>query len=239
MPLLVHGLLHAAAAGAVDTDELTLAAEREVALVVEGELAAVVSTSDAPEAVPSRANLMAHARVLERLGEVATVAPMQFGVMVADHDELASSVEEQHDRVLAVLDRLDGQLEFRLRGRYEEDEVVREVVADDPRALRLRGDDSFDARMELGERIVTGIEARRDLDRAAVLERLTPHVTDVVVADVAEPLDAFSLSLLVATDHRGVFDEHLDELGEELKPRLGLELVGPVPPFSFADTSEA
>jgi hypothetical protein len=239
MPLLVHGLLGAAEAAEVDTDELTLAAEREIAVIVEGELAAAVSHTDSVEAVPSRANLMAHARVLEHLAEVATVAPMQFGVIVDDHDALASSVEEQHDRVLAVLERLEGHLEFRLRGRYEEDEVIREVVAGDPRAVRLRGKDSFDARMELGERIVAGIEARRDADRGHVLERLGPHVADVAVTEVAEPLDAFSLSLLVGTDHRAAFDEHLEALGSELAPRLRLELVGPVPPFSFADPSES
>lgn len=239
MALLVHGLLRAAEAPAVDTDGLTLAAEREIAVIVEGELAAAISETDSAEAVPSRANLMAHARVLEHLAEAATVAPMQFGVIVADHDHLASSVQEQHDRVLEVLERLDGHLEFRLRGRYEEDEVLREVVANDPRGVRLRGEGSFDARMELGERVVAGIEARREVDRAHVLERLTPHVADVVHTDVAEPLDAFSLSLLVATDHREIFDEHLDGLGAELAPRLGLELVGPVPPFSFADPSEA
>lgn len=237
MALLVHGLLGAAEATSVDTDDLALAAEREVALIVEGDLAAAVSRTDSPEAVPSRANLLAHARVLERLAEVATVAPMQFGVIVDDHDELARRVEEQHDRMLAVLDRLAGHLEFRLRGRYEEDEVVHEVLADDRRAARLRGDESFDARMELGERIVAGIEARRDADRAHVVERLTPYVADVAVTEVAEPLDAFALSLLVDADGGEAFDEHLEQLGTELAPRLHLELVGPVPPFSFAEGS--
>ena len=239
MPLLVHGLLDAAHAAAVDTDELTLAAEREVDVIVEGDLAAAVSATEALEAVPTRANLMAHARVLEQLAGVATVAPMQFGVIVADHNELARSVEEQHDRVVAVLDQLEGHVEFRLRGRYEQDEVVREVLADDPRAARLRGDDSFDARMELGERVVTGIEDRRDRDREHVLERLASHISDVAVADVTEPLDAFAVSLLVAVEHRDLFDEHLERLGVELAPRLGLELVGPVPPFSFAGAAEA
>ena len=238
MPLLVHGLLEAAVASQVDAEELTMAAEREVSLVQEGDLAAAVTETDSVEAVPTRANLMAHARILERLAEVATVAPMQFGVIVDDHDALAKSVEHQHDHVLDVLERLRGHLEFRLRGRYEEDEVVREVVTEDPKAARLRGADSIDARMELGERIVAGIEARRDIDRAQVLERLTPHVADVVIGDVAEPLDAFTFSVLISTEHREVFDEHLEALGEELSPRLALELVGPVPPFSFANASE-
>lgn len=238
MPLLVHGLLAAADGPATSADELARVAGRDIDLVVEGGLAAVVSETDDPEAMPSRANLMAHARVLEHLAAHLTVAPMQFGVVVADREALAASVREQEERVTHVLRRLEGHLEFRLRGRYDEDAVVHEVVASDPRAARLRGDDAFEARMELGERIVAGIEARRDVDRARIVERLTPHVADLVANDVAEPLDAFALSLLVHTGHREAFDDHLEELGVELAPRLALELVGPVPPFSFAATSE-
>lgn len=233
MPLLVHGLLPVADEPA-STDALTRAAGRDVDLLVEGDLVAVVSETDEPEAVPSRANLLAHARVLEHLAERATVAPMRFGVLVDDRRALADRVREQHDRMHTVLDRLRGQIEFRLRGTYDEDTIVAEIVAADPRAGRLRGRDDFDARMELGERIVAGIEARRDWDREHVVERLTPHVTDIAVTEVGEPLEAFALSLLVDDAHRETFDEHLEQLGTELAPRLALELVGPVPPFSFA-----
>lgn len=234
MPLLVHGVLAAQAAERLTRPALSEAAGVEVELVPDGRLAAVVSETDADEVLPSRANLTAHARVLECLVEQATVAPMRFGVVVADRARLRAHVEEQQDAYLDVLRRLQGHLELRLRGRYEQDEVVREVVAGDRRAARLRGRAELDARMELGERIVAGIEARRDTDRAHVLRRLGPHLADVAVAEVSEPLDAFALSLLVARTAMEAFDEALESLGAELLPTVHMELVGPVPPFSFA-----
>jgi hypothetical protein len=239
MPLLVHGVLDSASGERVSREELADAAGSAVDLVVDGALVAVVSEIDTPEAVPSRANLMAHTRVLERLAGTATVAPMRFGVVVAGREELEEQLEHRREHFLDVIHRLEGHLELRLRGRYEQDEVVREVVAADPRAARLRGSGSFDARMELGERVVAGIEARREVDRDLVLRRLAAHVADVAVSDVADPLDAFAVSLLVHEDDVAEFDAAVESLGVELSPTVRLELVGPVPPFSFAGIGEA
>lgn len=234
MPLLLHGVLAARDRDAITADELADDAPADVELVADGRLVAAVSPTDDLEAVPSRANLLGHARVVEHLGERATVAPMRFGVVVEDRDALVAGLRSRHDHLLEVLARLEGHREFRLRATYDEDAVVRAVLAEDPRAARLRGAEGFDARVELGERVVAGIEARRDADRARALEALEPHVADAVVEDVAEPLAAFALSLLVATDRQKDFDAALDGLGEELAPVIGLELVGPMPPFSFA-----
>ena len=235
MPLLLHGVLDASIAEGLPRAALREAAGRAVEVVPTGGLAAVVSHSEADEAVPSRANLMAHTRLLELLGERTTVAPMRFGVIAADHEAVRAELATRGSQLREVLQRLEGHLELRLRGRYEQDAVLREVLAGDRRAASLRGATSVEARMELGERIVAGIEARRDADRHQVLQRLEAHVADVVVGDVSEPLDAFSVSLLVARSATGDFEQELEAVGRESAPVLGLELVGPVPPFSFVD----
>jgi hypothetical protein len=238
MPLLVHGVVAASSDG-LDPAALTEAAGGEVDLVTAAGLVAMTSEIETDEAVPSRANLMAHARLLEALAEHATVAPMRFGVVVPDRSSLEAHLVERAEEFLAVLERIEGHLELRLRGRYDEAEVLRELVASDRRVARLRGSSSFDDRMELGERVVNGIAARRDADREHVLQRLSPYVTDVAVSEVAEPLDAFAVSLLVPRDGMGAFDEEIESLGVALSPTVQLELVGPVPPFSFAGTGDA
>jgi hypothetical protein len=238
MPLLVHGVVAASSDG-LDPATLAETAGAEVDLVTGEGLVAVTSEIETDEAVPSRANLMAHARLLEALAEHATVAPMRFGVVVPDRSSLEAHLAERAGAFHDVLERLEGHLELRLRGRYDEAEVLRELVAGDRRVARLRGSSSFDARMELGERVVNGIAARRDADRDHVLRRLGPHVADISVSEVAEPLDAFAVSLLVSRDGMGAFDEEIESLGAELSPTVQLELVGPVPPFSFAGTGDA
>jgi hypothetical protein len=214
MPLLIHGIVDAdvSVPTAVPPDE-------DVSSVVHGAIAAIVRPTPDHDVLPSRANLLAHTRVLESLATATTVLPMRFGMVVDDEQVLVDGyLAPQQDDLVAALERLRGHVELRLRGRYDEEAVLREVVAADPGLARLKGRGSMDARMRLGERVV---------------DALGTHVAGVVAGGVAEPLDAFSLSLLVAEDGMVGFDDAIDELGQEVAPALALELVGPVPPFSF------
>jgi hypothetical protein len=234
VPFLVHGVSR-------EVPEVTEGDDGEPSFltVAHGPLVGLVSSTPDEEALPTRANLLHHTRVLERAIEQTTVLPMRFGVVVPDTDTLvADFLAPEQERLLATLDRLAGHVELRLRGSYQEAHVIREVLDEDPRAARLRGRGGTDAKMELGERIVAGIDRRRDRDMATVAAKLRPHVAAASRSDVAQPLDAFSWSFLVPETGRDAFERAVDELGEELAPVVELELVGPVPPFSFADGTD-
>lgn len=236
MAWVIHGLLEQAALG---PDELEAVAEQgrtPLEQIAHRRLSALVSPTDEAELLPSRANMLLHTRVLEAAAERATVVPMRFGVVVPDEDTVvAEYLEVEHDALLAKIERLRGHVELRLRGRYDEATVLREVLASDKRAARLRGREDLDAKMELGERIIAGIEARREVDAERVAAALGDHVAEAAPGPVAEQLDAFTWSFLVSRDGLEAFDRAVDALGEQLAGRIELELVGPVPPFSFAD----
>ncbi|MEX1177229.1 MAG: GvpL/GvpF family gas vesicle protein [Nitriliruptor sp.] len=234
MHLLVHGVT-----AATIPDAVVAASGGDVELIVHEDLAAVVRPAPDGEVLPSRANLLAHTSVLEALAAETTVLPMRFGMVVEGEQQLVDGfLAPQQAQLVAALEQLRGHVELRLRGRYDEDEVLREVVAADPALGRLRGRRSMDAKMALGERVVAGIEARRETDLDRVVEALGPHVSGIVAGSVAEPLDAFSLSLLVPQATMDDFDAAVDELGQAVAPALALELVGPVPPFSFTAPQE-
>ncbi|QBI18686.1 GvpL/GvpF family gas vesicle protein [Egibacter rhizosphaerae] len=231
MPYLVHGVSRKL--------QTTPATDLDVETVRHGPLVALVSPTPDEEALPTRANLLQHTRALERVGEHATVVPMRFGVVVPDLDTLANDyLAPQREQLLATLDRLDGHVELRLRGHYDEAKVIAGILRQDPRAAHLHGRTETDAKIELGERIVAGIDARRGADRHHARAALAPYPAAVVDSGTTETLDAFSLSFLVGRTAREPFDRAVDALGEELAPVIGLELVGPVPPFSFV-TEEA
>jgi len=78
MALHVYGV---AAAATTLLRDLRGRQEAPVRLIVNGDLAAVVSEIDADARV-RRDDLLAHARVLETLVESGTVLPMRFGVVV-------------------------------------------------------------------------------------------------------------------------------------------------------------
>lgn len=234
MPFLVHGVSRELPPAA--TEDAETPAFRSVTA---GGLVGLASETEETEALPTRANLLHHTKVIEHVGAHVTVLPMRFGVVVPDLDALvADFLEPEGDRLRATLERIEGHVELRLRGRYEEPHVIREVLDSDPRAAQLRGRRGTDAKMELGERIVEGIARQREHDTARVSAALGAHAAAVTSGPTAEPLDAFSLSFLVSDEQRADFEAAVDRIGETLAPLVRLELVGPIPPFSFTDLAE-
>jgi hypothetical protein len=158
---------------------------------------------------------------------------VRFGVVVPTAQAIREDIlAARGEELQAILRRLEGRIEFRLRGRYREEEVVRRVVETDRRAAQLRGSTTVDAQLDLGRRVVEAIERRRDQDLEAVLTRLDETVVAAEPQPVREPLDAFAISLLVDQDTSG-FDAAVDDLGAHSAALLELELVGPMPPYSF------
>jgi hypothetical protein len=238
MSLLLRGALAAdavpALAAAPVRAELDEAGGGPSRLVTHQGVAVLATEVEGDEVLPSRANLLAHTRVVEVATDHATVVPVRFGTVVPDEPALVEGyLADQAESLRTTLVRLDGHRELRLRGRYDEEAVVRSVVAADPVASRLRDRGGMDDRIQLGERIVAGIAERRERDRGAVVEVLSPFAAEVDVADVTEPLDAFSLSFLVAKEGIAGFDARVEALAEAVEGMLSLELIGPMPPYSF------
>jgi hypothetical protein len=198
-----------------------------------------VSETDADEALPTRANLLHHTRVLEHVGAETAVLPMRFGVVVPDLQALVDDfLTPERDRLVATLDRLDGHVELRLRGRYREDEVIREVLEHDRRAAQLRGRRGTDARIELGERVVAGIEQRREQHLEQVEEALRPHVAAMTRGSRRRPA-RHAQPLVPGRGHRaGRLRGGRRRARRGARPRRGARARRPLPPFSFTDLTD-
>ena len=122
MPLHVYGVTRA---DAVLPHQLEGLYDVPVTTVVDDGLAALVS--ECPEAPTARrAELMAHARVLEQLIETETVLPMQFGMCMPDdqavrHDLLIN----YRPRLGTLLSELDGTVQLTVKVVYREDDALR------------------------------------------------------------------------------------------------------------------
>jgi hypothetical protein len=240
VPLAVHGIVAADDAARLDVQAFAEEVGTESRLITHGEAAALVSQVPDEEVLPTRANLLAHTKLLEAVVQQASVLPMRFGVVAPDEETLvATTLEPRQAELHDALGRLAGHVEMRLVGRYQEGPAVARVLASDRRAARLRDRQDLDAKMELGERIVAGIAEQREVDTARAVEALRPYAADVTAGEVGQPLDAFALSFLIPPDGRAAFESAVDELAAELGGGVELELIGPLPPFSFAGTGGA
>ena len=105
-------------------------------LVGRPDLGALVSDLDA-DALSAPKAVRAHWRVLEEASASATVVPVRFGMVMADDDAVRARLLEANEPALAALLReLAGKVQLTVKGEYDEEGMLREVVRSDARRRR-------------------------------------------------------------------------------------------------------
>jgi Gas vesicle synthesis protein GvpL/GvpF len=149
---------------------------------------------------------------------------------------LDARAEELH----ALLDRLTGRAQLNVKASYDEDAVLREVVASQPEVARARervralGNAAYYENIRLGE-LVAGTLAARQADDA---ERIHARLASVAAEAVPEPVDPGGLlvlktAYLVARQQLDRFDAELESLAASEAPAILFESFGPLPPTAF------
>jgi Gas vesicle synthesis protein GvpL/GvpF len=185
------------------------------------------------------ADVRAHWRVLEHAFEHGTVLPVRFGTVIEDEDAVRTRLLVPNGaRLSELLAEMDGLIQLNVKGRYDEESLLRQALRDDPALARLREratrSGSMADQIALGQRVERAVEQRRAQDTATVVRTLE----GLAVAARDEPVrhpDAFNVAFLVARDNTDTFSQSVGSMREELQDRIDIRYVGPVPPFSFAE----
>jgi hypothetical protein len=215
--------------------------DAELELISREDLAALVSDIDRSEIVLGREAMTTHARVLEEAMTTSTVLPMRFGIVMTDAAAVREELLEAHGSQLrGQLDELAGKIELKLRATYEEERLMREVVAQDPEVARLREtlrgapeDATYYARIQLGELVAAGVERAREADTEAILGALAPLAVAFDAGEPAHERIAVNASFLVERERIPRFDDEVDRIGRAQAGRMRLKYTGPLPPHSF------
>lgn len=219
----------------------------EISTVTHGELSALIGeVSPDARALGGRQAMAAHARVLEAAFVDGPVLPMRFATVLDDAETVRINVLERHGEHLARQPHeLAGAAEYKLRGTYEEDRLMREVLASDPELLRMRDalrgtspDATYYARIELGERVSAAVARRREQDAQAILDRLAPHVREITAREPGHERVVLNAAILVDQATTASFDAELESIGRDEAGRIALKLTGPLPPHSFVALPE-
>jgi hypothetical protein len=235
----VYGVVAGDEAPAVPVDGVEGCPVRTVA---GGRLAALVSDLETGALTAARA-VRAHWAVLEAAAEHATVVPARFGTILegddAVCDELLAPNAEHLERLLA---RLAGRVQLKVEGRYDEQRLMRAIVAASPpiAALQRRVQGRSEAagyydRIRLGEAVAAAVEQRRAADTDHARAALEGAAEAVRVEEARTPDAAFNLSFLVPREQVDAFGAGVAALRDELGDAIALRYVGPLPPYSFAE----
>jgi len=216
-----------------------------VGVLVEGELAAVVSEVDDGHPLGRRRDLTAHHEVLRHLAVTTDVAPMQFGVVLPDQETVRRDLlGSRPELLLDALDRVSGTVQVSARATYDELLILQEIVSANAQIARLRertrdlppGRPHPDL-IRLGELVTRDLEAWRLADGGMLLDRLTPHVVLYRERAAGNPHQVLDVALLVERSRVDELEGEMESLAETLFPRIRLRLTQPTAAFDFVGES--
>jgi len=210
--------------------------------IVHGDLAAIVQDAESTRVAAAQL-LRAHSRILEAAAAEATVLPVRFGTAMADDDAVVEQfLRPQHDELAARLAGLDGKVQLTVKAFYEEEALLRGVVAESASIARLRERvralpeaAGYYERIRLGELVGAAVERAREQDASLVLGRLEPLAAAATREPPSTPDCAVNASFLVERDRVDAFSRAVSALGAELAERMRVRYLGPLPPYSFTD----
>jgi hypothetical protein len=189
-------------------------------------------------------DLRAHWRVLEQAFEQTTVLPVRFGtVMESEEAVRAELLEPNAGRLSSLLEEMSGLIQLNLKGQYDEDALLREIVHENGAIGRLRDQlaglppgSAPREQLRLGQAVEAEVVRHRARDTELALAALDTAALASRAEDVAHPA-AFDLAFLVERSAEQRFGKAVHSLREKFGSRIGLRYIGPLPPFSFADAN--
>lgn len=238
----VYGVVPAGAS--LDELERRRADLPEVWVVEAGDVGAVVGPLPDQDEKGTRDRALAHAHVLEAAAADAPVVPFRFGTTAEGGDDVVASelLERQHDELVELLDNLEGRVQLTLKVSFDEDAVLREIVASEPEvaqlreAIRAQDDETSQAeRVRLGELVSAAVDQRRARDSADIVERLDPAALASVAGAVEDEYMVLNAAFLVARDRQSEFERAVEEVADERRHRMHFRLLGPMPAYDFID----
>lgn len=210
-----------------------------------GALAALVTDVPAGPLAAAR-DLRAHWNVLEEAAAAATVLPVRFGTVMQSESAVREEVLlPDHERLTLLLRELEGKVQLSLKGFYDEELLMREIVEHTPQVARLRERvqrlpeaASYYDRIRLGEMVAAAVDRRRVEDADLVLQQLEPLAVAATMEPPGTQHGAVDAAFLVERGRVDEFSEAVQRLARHVGDRLTLRYVGPLPPYSFAGEEE-
>jgi hypothetical protein len=218
----------------------------KIALVRSGDLAALVSEVDVTKPLGTLEDLRAHEDILDSVISEAPVLPFRFGGVVAsEHAVVEELLDANHDEFAAALAELEGRAEYVVRGRYDEQAILQEILAEDSKAARLRDkirgadpDATRDQRIQLGEIVNNAVADKRQADTRILLRAMKDHCEASVVRTATNELDAVYAAFLIDTGQADELEQVVDDLGDRWQGRVELSIQGPMAAYDFVGATE-
>lgn len=217
--------------------------KKEVYTVRHGDLGAVISDSPIVQYPVTRANTMAHQKVMEEVMKQFPLLPVRFGT-VAEGVELIRErlLKEREEEFRDSLHYMRDKVELGLKAMWKNMALVfQEIVEKNTeiaglrnRLLKQRGGAQRD-QVRLGEMVKKALKARKTREQQTILDplgglwvkrKLNNPFGDQMITNAA---------FLVEKEKEERFDRAVEDMIAMSDGRMKFKYVGPIPPCNFVE----
>lgn len=216
--------------------------EKEVRLVHNGDLAAVVSDSDIKDYPFTREYLLTHQRVIEEIMKKGyDVLPVRFGTAAESSEAVLEKIlQSKKKELLETFHIVEGKVELGLRALWENmGDIFKEIVRDHGDIQRAKKEaEKTPNRFKVarvGELIARALEQKREEEAVKILRPLQKLAADFKERQRIGDAMILSSAFLVPKNNEKEFDIGVSKLRRDYGDKVRFLYVGPIPPFNFVE----
>ena len=207
------------------------------------DIGAVISSSPVVKYSVTRANTMAHQKVMEAVMKYYPMLPVRFGTIGEGMDLIMEKVlKARYDELKELLRYVEDKIELGLKALWTNKEAAFREIVDENKDIRMLRDRLMSEKVRpqrdqvrLGEMVKKALETKKIQEEKSILDLLkglwVEHKKNDVFGDQMITNSAF----LIRKDSEKAFDEMMDKLTARYDGKMKFKYVVPVPPCNFVE----
>lgn len=212
-----------------------------VTTIVEGPVAAVVSSIAAKRVRPERANLASHNGVINLLmKENTALLPVAFGTISDSFQAVKELLSKNSNLFVEQLDSVRGKVEMGLRVRFDVPNIYEYIVSThhdlrDSRDTAYGGlqEPNHGIKIELGGHFDRSLAEDRETHTATVLRVLGPLCADIKHNPPRNNMEAINLACLIKREDLKAWEDAVFSAAGQFDNNFAFDFTGPWAPHNF------
>ncbi len=208
-------------------------------------LAAIVSRSPIIKYAVTRANSMAHIKVLEMAMQNYTILPVRFCTIAESEEIIIEKVlQARYQEFVDLLAEMKGKTELGVRARWTDLDAIFAEVVEENKAIKFikeallnekNEQKKYAGRIKIGQLVQKALEEKKKREAEELLADLKPLSLDCKEMVIYGDMNLISAAFLITREQESAFDLKMQEMEKAYGTRKQLKYVGPVVPYNFVE----
>lgn len=208
------------------------------------DLAAIVSQSPLVSYPTSRANLMAHMKVLEKAMNEYTVLPLRFCTIANDEDAVEAVLQAHYQEFIDLLRKMAGKIELGIRVYWTDLNVIFSEIIEENRDIKALREElinekdeqrQYAGKIKIGQMVQNALEEKKKREAEELLEAVRPFSLDYKENQVYGDMNLVNAAFLVNREMESDFYHKVQELEKIYGKRKKIKYIGLVAPYNFVN----